>query len=68
MDTTAIERKLTALMEERGITRWELAEAIGVTNVTLSRWLNGQRQITVYALKRCAQYFGVTMDEIAKEM
>ena len=68
MDTTAIARKLTALMEERGITRRELAEAIGVRNYTLSKWLNGQRQITVYALKRCAQYFGVTMDEIAKEM
>ena len=66
MDRTAIGRNLARRMSDMGISGSELAEAIGVTDKTLQRWIFGERQITVYALKRCAEYLETTMDELAE--
>ena len=66
MDRQAIGKKIKILLRARGISQNDLAEAIGVNKGTMSRWITGERQMTVYALKRCADYFGTTMDFIAE--
>lgn len=66
MDSKVIGRKLKILMDARGMDEFDLANEIHVDEQTLRRWMSGKRQITVYALKRCADYFGTTMDFIAE--
>jgi transcriptional regulator with XRE-family HTH domain len=38
---------LSAEMKRMGITQGDLADAIGVTQVTVSRWFNGHRRPSV---------------------
>lgn len=64
MNTNATGDNIKALLEERGMSQRELAEMIGVTNVTMSRWINGQRQPTAYALLRISRVFGKSVEEL----
>lgn len=68
MDTRAIGKRIQALIDERGMTRADLARELGYGEMTLDRWMNGQRQITAYALKRVAKYLDVTMDYLAQDI
>ncbi len=66
MNKYAIGNNLARRMAEMGVSENELAEAVNVSLRTMRRWIDGDRQITVYALKRCARYLETTMDELAK--
>ena len=44
-DMNAFYRVVDRLCVKKGITHAELAEAIGVNQVTLSRYLNGERKV-----------------------
>lgn len=46
------------------MTQRELAERIGTHEDTLSRWINGQRQPSAYALLRISRVLGVSMEEL----
>lgn len=56
--------KIKALMEEKGCSQVELSEIAGVTQAFVSQMLNGYKTPSVAVLKRIADYFGVTVDEL----
>ena len=66
MDRQAIGRKILATLKSKNQSIQDLETAIGVGSETMRRWISGERQITVYGLKRCAEYLGVTMDYLAE--
>ena len=55
-------KNLSALLEEKGITQRELAEKIEVTEVTISRYLSGERSPRIEIVSKIAEYFKVTVD------
>lgn len=55
-------RNLSALLEEKGITQRELAEKIEVTEVTISRYLSGERSPRIEIVSKMAEYFDVSVD------
>lgn len=50
------------LLDERNITQRELSEAVGVSEVTISRYVNGTRQPKSDILFRIAKALNVTTD------
>lgn len=55
-------RRLTQLMEEYDLTQIELAEKIGTTNVTISRYLSGERKPRVEIVAKLAKELNTTVD------
>lgn len=63
LDFTLTTGKVIAiLLEERKISNIKLADALGVSAVTISRWINGTTGITKENLKKIADYFNVTVE------
>ena len=52
------------LREQRGIKQQEIAELISMHRSNYSKIENGQREISVAALDKIAQYFDSTIDEL----
>nr|WP_300001690.1 helix-turn-helix transcriptional regulator [Tissierella sp.] len=59
--------RLKGLIEEKDITQKELAKAIDVTDVTISRYLNGDRSPRIDIVNRLAKYFNVSTDYLLNE-
>lgn len=59
----SIARRLEALMKERGVTNYTLADVVRITIGQVSRLKNGSTP-SVPTLKRIADFFGTTMDEM----
>jgi len=55
-------KNLSVLLEENDITQRELAEKINVTEVTISRYLSGERSPRIEIVSKIADFFGVTTD------
>ena len=65
METTNhIGTKLSKIRDERGETQEHVAECVGITYVTLSRYENGQRMPKMNILARLADHYGVSVDEL----
>lgn len=56
--------KLLDLRLERGETQEQVADSIGISYVSLSRYETGQRMPKMNILSRLADHYGVTVDEI----
>ena len=52
------------LCKRKGLTLGILADRIGVSDCTMSNWVNGHRQVTAYGLLRISKVLGVTMEEL----
>lgn len=52
------------LCKRKGLTLQILADRIGVSDCTMSNWINGHRQVTAYGLLRVSRVLGVTMEEL----
>lgn len=52
------------LLKQKGILQKQLALDLGVSQPTISDWINGKKEPTQENLKRLAEYFGVEQDEI----
>jgi transcriptional regulator with XRE-family HTH domain len=61
-----MEIRLRKLMEENHMTQAELAEVAGVSQAFISVVLKGYKVPSVAVLKRLADHFGVTIDELAQ--
>ena len=57
-------RTIRELRQERGWTQLELANAIGVTPVTVFNWERGRHEPKASQLRALARAFGVSMDEV----
>lgn len=61
-EQTMFIRRLTLLMEEKDLTQTELASKIGITNVTISRYLSGERKPRIEIVTKLAEVLGTTVD------
>lgn len=55
-------KRLYILLEETNTTQRELAKKIKVTEVTISRYLSGERIPRMEIINKIAKYFGVSVD------
>ena len=54
--------RLIVLMEDFNMTQIDLAEKVGISNVTISRYLSGDRIPRLDFITRIASVFGVSID------
>lgn len=59
-----ISKRLNKLLSENNIRQRELAEKTGITEVSISRYANGERTPTVGNLVKIAKVFNVSTDYI----
>jgi transcriptional regulator with XRE-family HTH domain len=55
-------KRLYLLLEETNTTQRELAEKVNVTEVTISRYLSGERNPRIEIVNKIAKYFKVSVD------
>lgn len=55
-------KRLSILLEETNTTQRELAEKVNVTEVTISRYLSGERKPRIEIIHKIAKYFNVSVD------
>lgn len=60
----SIKLKIPVLRKKKGITQQELAEVLGVSYQTISKWENGITMPDITILPELADYFEVTVDQI----
>lgn len=53
-----ISNRLDALMQERGMTKKQLADAIGKRPSEITRWLSGEHNFTIATLAMLSTFFG----------
>ena len=66
MNRYAIGDNISRHLARKRWTQRRLAEEIGLTEVTISRYMNGARQPTAYALLRMSRVLGCTMDDLVQ--
>jgi len=59
-----IAKVVTVKRKEKGITQDALAEYIGVTKASVSKWETGQSYPDITILPKLATYFNITIDEL----
>lgn len=64
MDTVKIGKFLSELRRERELTQEQLAEKLGTSNKTISRWENGNYMPPVEMLMELSKFYGVSINEI----
>lgn len=53
-----ISNRLDSLMQERGLTKKQFAEALGKRPSEITRWLSGEHNFTISTLVMLSTYFG----------
>lgn len=53
-----ISNRLDALMHEKGLSKKQLADAIGKRPNEVTRWLSGEHNFTISTLSRLSSFFG----------
>ncbi len=64
MNTINIADNISRLRRKKNITQEELAEFIGVTKASVSKWENGQSMPDIMLLPMLASFFDITVDEL----
>lgn len=59
-----LSENLKALTQKKAVTMAQLSRATGIPPQTLNNWMSGQEPRGLDKLKRIADYFGVTLDEL----
>ena len=54
----AISNRIAALMQERGLNKKQLAEALGKRPNEITRWLSGEHNFTISTLAMLSTFFG----------
>ena len=62
-----INEQIATLRKQKGITQGELAQALGVTNQSVSKWESGQCCPDIQLLPELAKYFDISIDELMCE-
>lgn len=58
-------KNVKRLCDQRGISIWSLEKAIDASNGTIGKWKNSSPRVET--VKKVADYFGVTVDELLSE-
>ncbi|MBQ3253284.1 MAG: helix-turn-helix transcriptional regulator [Acholeplasmatales bacterium] len=66
MDTVKIGEFLKSLRKSKGYTQQDVAEALYVTQKSVSRWETGEGIPDINIISSVAEFYGVTVDEILK--
>ena len=53
-----ISNRLDALMQDRGLSKKQLAQAIGKRPSEITRWLSGEHNFTISTLAKLSSFFG----------
>ncbi len=64
MDTVKIGKFLSELRREQELTQEQLAEKLGTSNKTISRWENGNYMPPVEMLMELSKFYGVSINEM----
>ena len=64
MDELRLPNNIIRLRHERKITQEELADFLGVTKASVSKWENAQSTPDLPVLLQLAAYFDMTLDEL----
>lgn len=64
MTSVKINEQISFLRKQKGITQEELAQVLGVTNQSVSKWESGICCPDIQLLPMLAQYFQVSVDEL----
>ena len=64
MDQIKIGTFLKLLRKEKNLTQEQLAERLGVSNRTVSRWENGNNMPDISLLSEIAEFYDVSIPEI----
>jgi transcriptional regulator with XRE-family HTH domain len=64
MDTLHIADTIARLRKEKKMTQEELADFIGVTKASVSKWENGQSLPDILLLPQLAAFFGISLDNL----
>lgn len=64
MNSLHLAENMVELRRKRGVTQEELADFIGVTKASVSKWENGQSMPDIILLPQLANYYDVTVDEL----
>mgnify|MGYP001053935205 CR=1 FL=1 len=56
--------QIRRLRQEKGITQQALGQALGVSATAVQKWERGQSQPNIQTLRRMADLFGVSLDEL----
>lgn len=62
MDKYGIGMRISECARKKGITQRSLAETVGVSEVSISRYVNGNRTPRYYILKKIAEELGTTVE------
>ena len=57
-------RNLTILLYDRRLSQKEVAAAVGVSEGTISKLVNGVQAVSAKRLESIAEYLGVTVEEL----
>lgn len=58
----AMSERLSKLIEEKNVSCREVADVVGITEVSMHRYLRGERMPQVPIMSNFAHYFGVSVD------
>ena len=64
MSSSTIGSRIKAIRESAGVSEARLAEAVGVTQQTVSRWESGHVELRVFQLMKIASALRVDVAEI----
>ena len=64
MNVYAVGKNIKLYCRMQNMTLHTLADDIGVSWVTMSKWINGHRQITAYGLYRVSKVLGIPMEKL----
>ena len=62
----SIGRNLTLIMYDKKIKQKDIADHLGVTQQTISKFINGEKIPSVVRLMQIAECLGVTLDDLVK--
>lgn len=68
MDQTRIGTFIAVLRKEKGLTQKELAEQIGISDKTVSKWETGASDPSTSNLLTLAKLFNTTAEELLREV
>lgn len=60
----AISNRIAALMQERGLNKKQLAEALGKRPNEITRWLSGEHNFTIATLAMLSTFFGKSIIKV----